>query len=89
LESLQRLLDGEPVELRAELLAQLDLERVFGEQLLLDHQRQVADPALNPQGILVGHHREIDHHCHRWRVYAIFLHEALAQLPKYCHDLRS
>ena len=38
-EALQRLLDGEPVELRAIPLAQRDRERLFGEQLVLDHQR--------------------------------------------------
>ena len=64
-ESPQCLLDSEPLDLRAVALAQLDLERVFGEQFLLDHQRQVADPALNPQGIIVAHHLEIDHHRHR------------------------
>jgi hypothetical protein len=50
-ESLQVLLDREPVELIAVLLAQLNLERVLDEHLMLDHQRQVPDPALHPQGI--------------------------------------
>ena len=35
-ESLQVRLDGEPVELRAVLLAQLEPERFLSEQLLLD-----------------------------------------------------
>jgi hypothetical protein len=48
-ESTQRLLDREPVELRPILLAKFHLERVLSEQLLLDRERQVPDPALNSQ----------------------------------------
>jgi hypothetical protein len=46
------------------LLAQLDLERILSEQFALDRKRQIADPALNPQSIGIGHHREVDHHRH-------------------------
>jgi hypothetical protein len=50
-EPLQPLLDGEPVEVWAVLLAHPNLERVLPEQLVLDYERQIAYPALNPEGI--------------------------------------
>ena len=70
------------------LLAQFDPERVFAAQLVLDHQRQVPDPALNPQGVVVGHHRGVDHHGHGGGLRAILLQQALAQLPERGHELR-
>jgi len=64
-ESLQLLLDREPVKLPAILLTQLDSERFLSEQFMLDRERYIPGPALNSQEIVVAHHYGVDHHHHR------------------------
>jgi len=66
-ESPHIILDGKAFDLRAILSLQLDLERVLGEQLLLDHQRQVPDSPLNPQDVVIP--ILLDHHAYEtWNI---------------------
>jgi hypothetical protein len=49
------------------------------EELVLDRDREIANPAGDPQEVLVGGDGPIDQHDHRRRV-AVLIHEAPPQI---------
>jgi hypothetical protein len=51
-------------------------------------QRQIPYPALHSQGVVVGHHGEVNQHRGGGSLGTVFLHKGLAELPQDSHELR-